>query len=215
MPTLPLSLSKGIKKSPNFNVAKQSNAAGKGISAISFKPYPTWDFEFSLDRVTGNEEASSVVTQMLGTYISCQGSASLFLFTDPQDSNVNYANGRMLDVTPATSTPMQTTGNGSDTQFQLCRTIGGAYDILQNVNVTGLEVNGVSMTLGTDYSVNSTGIVTFTTAPANTYSLTWQGTFQYLCRFAKDTINATRVFTTNSGTDQWDFESIMFSSEFI
>ena len=213
---MPLSLAKGLKKTPNFNTVRQKVAAGRGNAAVSLKPYPTFDFEFDMDHITGNEEASSsVLAAFFGVFMATAGGAGLFLFVDPQDSNVSYANSGMLNVTPGAATPMGIAGDGSSTQFQLARSIGGAWDILQNVTVTGLKVNGVAKSLGSDYTLNGTGVVTFTTAPASSATLTWTGTFQYLCRFDADTVDATRSFTANSGTDQWDVVSIKFNSEFV
>jgi hypothetical protein len=217
MPTLSLSMAKGLHKSPAFNNVVQRVAADRGNASASFKPFPTWDFDFDLDRIQGNEAASSsVLAQFMGTFMVCNGSNGLFLFTDPQDNAVVYANGGMLDVTPASATPMGTVGNGVSTQFQLARSIGGlAWDVIQNTNgAPVITVNGVTKTAGTDYSISAAGTVTFVVAPANTYALGWQGSFYYLCRFSSDTVDAVRVFTINSGTDQWDV-SVKFSSEFV
>ena len=211
------SMAKGLKKTPNFNSVIQKVAAGRGNAAVSLKPYPTFDFEFDLDHIQGNEEAAtSVVAALLGTMMACQGQAQLFLFTDGQDSTVSYTNSGMLDVTAASATPMASVGNASSKSFQLARSIGGlAWDILQNVTITGLKVNGTAKSSPGDYSVSSTGVVTFVSAPASNATLTWQGTFQYLCRFSEDSVDAVREFTTNSGTDLWSVSSIKWSSEFV
>jgi uncharacterized protein (TIGR02217 family) len=215
MPTMPLSLAAGLKKTPNFNTVRQKVAAGRGNAAVSLKPYPTWDFEFSLDHITGNEAAgSSVIAQFFGTFMACGGGTGLFLFTDPQDNAVATANSGMLNVTPGAATPMGIAGDAVSTKFQLARSIGGlAWDIIQNVNGTPtIYVNGTPTAA---YSISSTGVITFTSAPANGATLTWSGSFYYLCRFDADTVDATRSFTTNNGTDQWDVNSIKFSSEFV
>jgi hypothetical protein len=215
MPALPLSMAKGLKKSPNFNSVVQRVAAGRGNAAVSLKPYPTWDFEFDLDHITGNEaSASSVFADFTGTYMACNGSTFLFLFTDPQDNAVSYANSGMLDVTAASSTPMASVGNGVSTQFQLARSIGGvAWDIIQNLNGSiTVKVNG---SVVVPASVSSTGVVTFSSAPASSATLQWTGNFYFLCRFEADTLDSTRSFTTNSGTDQWMIGSVKFSSEFV
>lgn len=98
--------------------------------------------------------------------------------------------------------------------FQLARSIGGiAWDIIQNLNGSiTVKVNG---SVVVPASVSSTGVVTFTSAPAWGATLQWTGNFYYLCRFAEGTLDATRSYTINSGTDQWDFSSIKFSSEFV
>ena len=55
MPTLPLSMAHGLKKSPAFNTALQKVAAGRGNASVSLTPYALWDMEFDLDHITGNE----------------------------------------------------------------------------------------------------------------------------------------------------------------
>ena len=37
-----------------------------------------------------------------------------------------------------------------------------------------------------NYSIGSTGLITFVTAPANGAALTWSGSFYYRCRFVDD-----------------------------
>ncbi len=199
----PISLAKGLKKSPNFDgTVLQKTAAGIG-SAISLKPYPTWDFEFGMDYIEGNEaESTSVLAEFFSTYMATMGGAGLFLFTDPQDNAIT-------DVQFGT-------GDGSTTKFQLSRNIGTAVDIIQNVNgIPSIYVDGTLKTSGTDYSIGSTGVVTFASAPANTKAITWTGSFYFLCRFAEETLDATRSFTINSGTDQWMIQGVKFSSEFV
>jgi uncharacterized protein (TIGR02217 family) len=143
-----------------------------------------------------------------------QGSAGLFLFTDPQDNTVTQSTGIMLNVTAGAGTPMGQTGDGASTKFQLARLIGGSgVDVIQNLNGSiTVKVNGSTVVPA---SVSSTGVVTFTAAPASFANLTWSGSFYFLCRLDADTLDSTRSFTTNSGIDQWDFASIKFSSEFL
>ena len=198
MPTMPISMASGLKKTPNFNTVRQVGAAGIN-SAVALKPYPTWDFEFALDHITGNEKtATSVVAQILGTFMATAGGANLFLFTDPQD---NTLVGAQFGV-----------GDGTSTKFQLSRNIYGQPDIIQNTNGTpNIYVNG---TITAPASISATGVVTFSTAPINTGILTWSGSFYFLCRFSEDTIDSTRNFTINSGTDHWLVQGVKFSSEF-
>jgi hypothetical protein len=214
-PALPLSMAKGLHKSPVFNPVVQRTAASRGNSSFSLTPYPTWAFEFDLDAIQGNEAAaSSALALFMGTYMACGASNGLFLFTDPQDSAVAYANSGMLDVTAASTTPMAAVGNGVSTQFQLARSFAGmAWDVLQNINGSiAVKVNG---SVVVPASVSSTGVVTFTTAPAASATLQWAGNFYFLCRFTDNSVDSTRSFTTNSGIDQWDINGVKFASEFV
>jgi uncharacterized protein (TIGR02217 family) len=217
MPAMPLSMAKGLSKSPVFSTVTQKTAAARSNSSVSLMPFPTWAFSFDMDKITGNEAIpASVIALFLGTFMTCQGANQLFLFTDPQDNAVALTAGVMLNVTPGAASPMGVAGDGVSTQFQLARTVGGAKDIVQNLNGAAvIKVNGVTLTNITDYSISSTGVVTFVSAPANAATLQWSGSFYFLCRFSDDTVDATRVFTKNSGTDIWDISSIKFASEFV
>jgi hypothetical protein len=198
MPTMPLSMAAGLKKSPNFNTVRQKGSAGIN-SGIALKPYATWDFEFSMDNIVGHEHtASSVVAQFFGTYMATAGGAGLFLFQDVQD---NSATGAQFG-----------TGNGTTTAFQLSRNIFGYPDIIQNtIGTPTIFVNGG---VADPSSISATGVITFASAPPPDSILTWTGNFFYLCRFSEDTVDATRVFTINNGLDHWIFQGIKFSSEF-
>lgn len=198
MPTMPISMASGLKKTPNFNTVRQKSAAGVN-SALALKPYPTWSFQFSLDSIVGHEQdAASVVAQFFGTFMATAGGAGLFLFSDPQD---NAVTGAQFGV-----------GDGVTTKFQLSRNIYGYPDIIQNTNGTPTIYVGGVVTAPSD--ISATGVITFATAPATDANLTWTGGFRYLCRFSEDTVDATRSFTINNGLDQWMFSGIKFSSEF-
>jgi len=215
MPALPMSMAKGIHKTPKVNADTQKTAARRTNAGVSYTPFPTWAFECDLDRLVGNESnAAAAVMQFLGTFVACNGVASPFLFTDPQDHAVTYGNSLMYNLAPGAG--MTTTGDGSSTQFQLGRLIGGVgKDLVQMLNGSiTVKVNG-SVVASNTYSVSSTGVVTFNVAPANGATLAWQGSFYFLCRFADNELDAARVFTINdSASDQWNVSSIKFESEF-
>jgi len=213
----PIAMSKGLKKTACFNSVVQRPVAGKGVASASLQPYPTYAFEFDADRITGNEILlSSTIESIVGIHITCNGKSFPFMFTDPQDNTVTQLVSGMLNVTSGAATPMGTAGDGVSTQFQLARIRGAGgvpNDIIQNVNGSiSVYINGSLTAL---YSLGSTGIVTFNTAPALNATLTWAGSFYFYCRFLEDTLDCTRVYTQNSGTDQWDVSSIRFISEFI
>jgi len=219
-PSVPWSLVKsGFHKTPKFNTMFQETASGRGNSALALKPYPTWDFELDLNLVCGGETVqNSVLQNFLGCYMACGGRASLFLFSDPNDLSVENPDGLndgdqslMLNVTPGAATPMGTVGDGISTVFQLARSIAQGVDILQNVSNVYAFVNGVPTT----GSVSATGVITFAHAPAVGATLTWQGAFQYLCRFSDDSLKDLARVNKNSNGFLWSCGSIAFSSEFV
>ena len=199
MPQLPISMASGIHKTPVFNTARQKSAAGY-VSALALQPYPTWQFEFSLDHIQGNEAAAStILAKFFGVFMSTCGGAIPFLFVDPQNSGV--------------LTDQFGTGNGTTTAFQLSRNINGAVDIVQFV--IGSPLIYINGTLTTSYTMSVTGVVTFSTPPAVGAVLTWTGSFYYLCRFSEDTLDSTRSFSINNGLDQWMIQGVKFQSEFV
>ncbi len=235
----------GFKKTPHFNSVPQKTAAGRGYSTLALQPYATWDFDLDLNVVLGGESiAGSVLQSFLGCYLAACGGGGFFLFTDPNDNALlgtltpdellledgasmflleggtdlllmetsGGSFGIMLNVTPGAATPMGVLGDGVSTQFQLARPIGQGVDILQQVTLAQVLVNGVATSA---YSVSSTGVVTFSTAPPLGATLTWGGTFQYLCRFTEDTLPDLARVNKNSGGWLWSCSSIKFESIFL
>jgi hypothetical protein len=194
----------GFKKTPHFNSLTQTPAAGRGRSTIALMPYATWDFEVEL--IPTNP---TVLKTFLGCYLATCGGGAFFLFTDPNDNTVDDTTGIMLNVTPGAASPMSKIGDGASTKFQLARTIGQGVDVLQNVSVTHVKVNGSIVAAG----VSDTGVVTFTSAPAASAVLTWAGTFQYLCQFKDDTLQDLAAVNKNSADGLlWTCASIAFES---
>ena len=205
------------KTTPRFHSAPQPNAAGRGNAAASMMPFPVWDFNVVLPaNVSSILTTSSIISQFFGTFGLCQGQGGLFLYDDVTDDTVTTACSGMLDNVSTSADYMTTTVNGTSTEFQLVRTLGGlAWDIIQNLNGSiDVYVNGTLKTLGTDYSV-SDGVVTFASAPAASAALTWSGKFYFLCRFGADSFTGLSMIGYNSTGALWTCEDIKFSSEFV
>lgn len=136
----------------------------------SLTPYPLWTislaYEFLRDNTTNNE-----LKQMVGFFLQRKGAFDSFLYNHPDDNAV-------------TAEPFGT-GNGATLSFQLTRAFGGFAEPVTNVNgAPVIKVAGVTKTVGTDYSISATGLVTFTAAP--TGALTWTGSYYYRVRFLQD-----------------------------
>jgi hypothetical protein len=116
-----------------------------------------------------------------GFYSLMQGQWDTFLYLDP---NWCTENNQQFGTGDGTTTSFQLLGGGGPNYNSLA-----GFDLVQNViPFSGLNiyVNGVLKTLTTDYTVGSSGIITFTTAPANTTLLTWTGSYYQRCRFLTD-----------------------------
>lgn len=96
------------------------------------------------------------------------------------------------------------TGDASETEFQLTMTYDPGFillgtpgalsyvrDITLVVDTPTIKVNGSLLSSSNsppDFTVSSSGLVTFASAPANAAALTWTGTFDVPVRFDSDTL---------------------------
>jgi uncharacterized protein (TIGR02217 family) len=88
------------------------------------------------------------------------------------------------------------TGDGSTTQFQLTKTydplkilttVAGTVLYVRDITLLAttpvIKVDGATKTVVSDYTISSSGLVTFTSAPVNTKLCTWTGEFDVPVRF--------------------------------
>ena len=114
--------------------------------------------------------------------------------------------------TAATSMPIGV-GNGTTTAFQLQRTlvtssalpaaasrsyfptIGDGYEPVFVTNSTpAIYVDSTLKTITTDYTINNTtGILTFVTAPASAAIISWTGSYYWNCRLEKEQYDFNRM----------------------
>lgn len=159
------------KKTPNFRTIVQTPVSARGEIRYSLQPYPIWTIDYPVNFLRGAEQISGSDYQyLLGFFLAMGGMFSDFLYQDPYD---NAVSGSYFG-----------TGDGTTTQFQLIRSIGIGTDIVQNVN-GGVTVTGSPGTVP-GYTVGSTGIVTFASAPSSGMVLLWTGNFYYRVRFDTD-----------------------------
>jgi hypothetical protein len=207
---VPWSLVKsGFKKSPVFRTDVQEATAGRGNSAVSYNPFARWAFALDLSYISGAENQESVLQDFLSCFLECNGRAGRFLFTDPNDNRVEQTEGILMNVTAGAAVPFGMVGDGSSTQFRFGRRIGRARDLLQNVTGYQVYVNGTL----TDVTVSDTGVVIFSTAPADGAMLSWDGDFRYLCRFSDDRVSDLARVNKNADGFLWS-ATVSFESEF-
>jgi hypothetical protein len=182
-----------VKKTPSFRTIVQTPANNRGENRISLTPFPIWKFELEFSMLTGDwSQPTSALATLAGFLGSLQGSYLPFLYSDPYDNNVLVMSFG--------------TGNGSTTAFQLTRTVNGMVDLIQNLNGTPtIQVAGVTTT---PLSISPTGLVTFSSAPANGANITWTGSFYFLCRLEEDEWTDLEEFLYQL----WEFRSLKFRS---
>jgi len=109
--------------------------------------------------------------QLAGFFLQRSGSFDTWLYTDPDDNTVALQGFGV--------------GDGTTTQFQLVRSFGGFTEPIYDINGTP-SIYKAGVLQGSDYSINATGLVTFTVAPTGGQALTWTGSYYFRCRFLKD-----------------------------
>ncbi len=131
-------------------------------------------------------------------FLNVAGQADAFRFLDHKDYQ---AFGQVLGYTDGTTTTFQliknyTSGGRTYVRNILKPIMASVTDFQGNplANTVVIRINGSVKTLGTDYTVDETsGIVTFTTAPAAgspPYAVTADFEFHYPVRFVSDELAA-------------------------
>jgi uncharacterized protein (TIGR02217 family) len=113
--------------------------------------------------------AYAELQQLIGFYNARQGQFDDWLYSDPDD---NAVTAQQFGV-----------GDGVTTQFQLVRTFGGFTEPVTNLVSTGFPVYLNGTQIFTGVSTISSGILTFTTAPAAGVALAWSGSYYWRVRF--------------------------------
>jgi uncharacterized protein (TIGR02217 family) len=195
-PTL-IGLSWPAIRTPVWDTDVQVSIAGKR-TGYARRAYPQYAYELSYDLL--RSDSVNLEWQTLVAFFNvCFGRANLFIFNDPDDGSVTTANFG--------------TGDGTTTAFQLTRALTGTGvswvdPIFCPTGTPSIFVNGSLKTLGTDYTISATGLVTFNVAPAAAAALTWTGTYGWFCRFDEDS-NSFEKFMLNF----WQLKKIKFSTE--
>ncbi len=179
---LPEFIEKGSQFSPTFqNVIQESIAGNEQRWAQWTKCRGVGDISYGLLNST---DPDGDFRAIVAIYRAHYGSLLPFRFKDWSDYQASDDNFG--------------TGNGATLAFQLSKTYDPS-NILLNVPGTVvyvrpitlltvgvapvIKVDGVTKTVTTDYTISSSGLVTFVSAPANLKPLTWTGEFDVPVRF--------------------------------
>ncbi len=194
-PTLP-GLAYSVKRTPTWRTRIQELVSGKEVRVPDFV-FPRYLYELTFDflRESSFQGASySEQDTLLGFFNTASGAAGTIAFSDPDDNSVTGQNFG--------------TGDGSTTAFQLVRSYGGFSEPVQTLNGNpSVYVNGTLQTLGTNYTLGSTGIVTFASAPSSGAALTWTGSYYWAARFNDDKLDFEKFMNA-----LWELKSLKLYS---
>ena len=191
-PTLP-GLQWGVTKTPIFSSKVHQSVSGRELRAAYYS-YPLYKYSLKYELLRSDSVNAELQT-LMAFFNARQGKFDSFLFTDPEANSVT-AQGFG-------------TGDGTTTAFQLAHAYGGYSEPVFDINGTAsIYINGVLKTVTTDYTINSTGLVTFVSAPAAAAALTWTGTFYYRCRFVDDTAEFDNFMYKLWALKRLDFQTV-------
>ena len=189
-PSMP-GLKWGVTKTPIWSTKVQRAASGRELRAAYFS-YPLGKFSLSYEVLRSG--ALAELQAMVGFFNARQGSFDSFLYTDPED---NAVTAQQFGIAVA-----------GQTQYQLVRSYGGFTEPVLGLSGTpSIYVNGVLKTSGTDYTISSLGLVTFTAQPTAGQALTWTGSFCYRVRFLQDSAEFERFLY-----QLWSLKKIEFQT---
>jgi uncharacterized protein (TIGR02217 family) len=168
LPSFP-GLTWNVMRTPIFNTAVKSSVSMREFRA-SLTAYPVWQYKLTYE-VLRARSALPEMQQLAGFFLQRSGSFDTWLYTDPDDNTVALQGFGV--------------GDGTTTQFQLVRSFGGFTEPIYDINGTP-SIYKAGVLQGSGYSINATGLVTFTVAPTGGQALTWTGSYYFRCRFLKD-----------------------------
>lgn len=186
-----IGLSWPVKRTPIWRTKVQESFSGKE-TRIGFWSYPQWEYDISYG-VLRSLDINTELQQLLGFFNSRMGAFDDWLFNDLYD---NMADAQVFGV-----------GNGSQTVFQLARSLGGYVEPVRAVSaVSQVRISGTPTAA---YTLDQfKGLITFSTAPTNGAVLDWTGTYYWRCRFVNDRLTTEMIMSGLSEAKSLKFRTL-------
>jgi len=200
IPTFPTlaGLTWPVQRTPQWNTINQKPVSGKD-TRLALWTYPKYQYTLQFSYL-GSSGSNTDWQTLMGFYNSVNGSALPFHFNDVNDNSA--------------TTQTLGTGNGTTTQFNFVRSLGGFIEPTQDVtqgSVTvynnGTPVSGSAYTFLTDSNWGFTYGIQFNTAPVSGHAITATFTYNWPCRFDDDKQDFNQ-FLSNF----WELKKCVFSS---
>ena len=186
------------KRTPIWSTLHQEAVSGQD-SPIRLWSYNRWRYEIPYSAFNSGPTAiqglPALEWQALAAFFNqVNGSRLVFQFTDPDDN--------------AVTDQVFGTGDGSTAAFPLTRTMSGIgvswNEPVFAPTIANVKVNGAPTVL---YTLGTQGLVTFNSPPAAAASLTWTGSYRWLCRFDKDVTDFEKFMN-----QLWECKAIVFAT---
>lgn len=187
-----------VQRGPVWATSRQRSVSGK-VTTLGWYSYPYYRYELQFS-VLRSAAAFLEWQELLAFYNSTNGGTLQWLYNDPDD---NTATANVIGA-----------GDGSTVAFQLLRTLTGTTrtwsdPVFHPLGTPALFDNGVAIP-GANYAISTSGLVTFVTPPVAGHTITWTGTFSWVCRFDEDMLDL-----SNFARAFWELKKLPFSTEKI
>jgi uncharacterized protein (TIGR02217 family) len=210
---LPKGIGWNFVKSPRFATTTQMPQSQSHPAIYTMQTSVVYDFELVFNYlknvgVSFDDDAE----YLMAFYEACLGGYGYFRF-DPAVNN--FLNTTVSDDPTTLKNGFSGLGDGATTVFPLWRSTyalgNGSYTGVERIqfvnNLTGIYVNGVLISPTAYVLSQYPATVTFTTPPALGLPVCWAGAYQFLCKFAEDTLDF-----NNFSYQLWEAKSIKLES---
>ena len=191
-----------ITNTPHWKTLQTQTISGVK-KFVQLYTYPYYSFTLRFNYLSDINSQTDDIHTLAGFYNQVGGAGVDFLYADPLFEDNTVALQPIADT------------DGETKVFQLVHTYGGFTEpifgiyehpqiFLKNKSTDAIT----TMVEGTDYEINTMGIVTFDTAPSDGYTLLWTGKWYYRCHFAEDEAELEQIFYGGWSLDELTLESI-------
>lgn len=181
-----------IVRTPTWSkiIATSQNGREVRISNYTY-PRHLWEIPYSVlffnDPHNNSDSYALTLQTLMGFFNQVLGAWDTFRYQDEDD----YAT---INPTSGARVPTQIgVGDGATTQFQIGRNLGGFFEPLYDVNDAAyahkIYLNAV---LTSAYTISSSGLITFTSAPGSGVVITADFNYWWRVRFMDDTLDFSR-----------------------
>lgn len=173
-----------VTLTPEFKTGIQTAASGREVR-LAYRQYPLFNVQLVYEYLRDDERQTKFLDdnqrtefeQLMGFFMARQGAFDSFLLRLSDltgKAKHSHVDGQLIG-----------TGDAVTTSFQLVRDWGGASVLIQDP--AGTPTVYVAGSLTTAFTVNTTGLITFTSAPASGALITADFDYNLRCRFSDDT----------------------------
>lgn len=137
-------------KTPIFSTRIQTATSGRE-SRAGFYVYPLWEYVWSYE-ILRDDTINDELSELIGFYLARYGALDSFLIEDDSDISVT---SQLISV-----------ADGILTDFQMVRTYGGFLEPVTDLTDAIIYCDSVEQTSGYTLGSEDSGVLSFTSAPA-------------------------------------------------